>query len=572
MKLNKNLIYKKELIFKIFLLIFSFSINHYFGFQGFNFIDSFQHISGGQKALNGEIPFKDYWISDSGPLMDFTQALLFKIFGSDWNILVLNASLANIIFAFSVYWLCNIFKIEFNIKIIISILAAVIMYPASGTPLIDFHSIIFSVLGFVMFIYFSKKNDYKKLTLVPIIYFIAFFFKQVPAAYFALIILIISTYYFFNRKRYILYSQIVGTIIGFFISLTVFYFFDIKILTVYEQYFLMPFFQLFERTTDNTIDTSFFSTSQKIRYIILLIIPALITLYHHLTTKKKFDHELKVNFFIIISLFLIGILHESYTLNQSTTLGLLPLITIFLILLSNIKNKKLEYSLYLINIVILIRLVKLDINYLFLVGFLLFSFSILSKKIINSYIIRNLIILYFVLTTIFYFDKLILNRKWQDIYNPNWKQDSLDASKIDSKLKGLRWISNDPDTKNEFLIVKNNLNYLKTTNNEGEYILITHYQIYNFILNKKNLSPVKYWWKNASFPVENIFLKKKFDETFLLKIQKHNIKRIIVLKDVKIYKKFDIKDFDWLINCSILDKKNSNNFREIYIIIKKCKI
>lgn len=287
MKLNKNLIYKKELIFKIFLLIFSFSINHYFGFQGFNFIDSFQHISGGQKVLNGEIPFKDYWISDSGPLMDFTQALLFKIFGSDWNILVLNASLANIIFAFSVYWLCNIFKIEFNIKIIISILAAVIMYPASGTPLIDFHSIIFSVLGFVMFIYFSKKNDYKKLTLVPIIYFIAFFFKQVPAAYFALIILIISTYYFFNRKRYILYSQIVGTIIGFFISLTVFYFFDIKILTVYEQYFLMPFFQLFERTTDNTIDTSFFSTSQKIRYIILLIIPALITLYHHLTTKKK---------------------------------------------------------------------------------------------------------------------------------------------------------------------------------------------------------------------------------------------------------------------------------------------
>ena len=58
----------------------------------------------------------------------------------------------------------------------------------------------------------------------------------------------------------------------------------------------------------------------------------------------------------------------------------------------------------------------------------------------------------------------------------------------------------------------------------------------------------------------------------LIKIQKHNIKRIIVLKDVKIYKKFDIKDFDWLINCSILDKKNSNNFREIYIIIKKCKI
>ena len=265
-------------------------------------------------------------------------------------------------------------------------------------------------------------------------------------------------------------------------------------------------------------------------------------------------------------------MHESYTLNQSTTLGLLPLITIFLILLSNIKNKKLEYFLYLINIVILIRLIKLDVNYLFLVAVSIIFFTIFKKKIFNNYIIHNLIVLYFILTTIFYFDKLILNRKWQDIYNPNWKQDSLDASKIDSKLKGLRWISNDPDTKNEFLVVKDNLNYLKTSNDEGEYILITHYQIYNLILNKKNLSPVKYWWKNASFPVENSFLKKKFDKTFLFKIQKHNIKRIIVLKDVKIYKKFDIKDFDWLINCSILDKKNSNNFREIYIIIKKCKI
>ena len=92
------------------------------------------------------------------------------------------------------------------------------------------------------------------------------------------------------------------------------------------------------------------------------------------------------------------------------------------------------------------------------------------------------------------------------------------------------------------------------------------------VLNQNNFSPVKYWWKNASFPLDNKILKNKFDKTFLDKIEKNKVKRIIVLKDVKIYEKFNIKYFQWLIECSILDKKNSNSFREVYKIVSKCKI
>ena len=50
----------------LILIIYSFFINHYYGFQGFNYVDSFQHITGGKKILEGSLPFKDYWIQAIG--------------------------------------------------------------------------------------------------------------------------------------------------------------------------------------------------------------------------------------------------------------------------------------------------------------------------------------------------------------------------------------------------------------------------------------------------------------------------------------------------------------------------
>ena len=206
MKINK----KTNLLIIIFLSFYSFLINYYYGFQGFNFVDSFQHIAGGEKIVAGEIPFRDYWISDSGPLMDFLQGIFFKMFGKSWNILILNSSLINIFFTLTIFWLCNILELQLYPKIIFPILAATIMYPASGTPLIDFHALIISVFGLTYFIFLVKRNDYKKMVIIPIIFIIAFFFKQVPTAYFAIIILIISIYYFLKEKREILYSQFFG--------------------------------------------------------------------------------------------------------------------------------------------------------------------------------------------------------------------------------------------------------------------------------------------------------------------------------------------------------------------------
>ena len=56
--------------------------------------------------------------------------------------------------------------------------------------------------------------------------------------------------------------------------------------------------------------------------------------------------------------------------------------------------------------------------------------------------------IYTVIASLVYFEKLIVNREWQDIYQANW-QKSYDGEKIDKKFKGLKWLSNFQNTNNE---------------------------------------------------------------------------------------------------------------------------
>ena len=172
----------KKFLLEIFLLIFisiyAFLINYHFGFLGFNYIDSFQHIAGGEKILDAQIPFKDYWVADSGPMMDLMQGFLFKILNVSWGSLVINASITNVIFAVTIFWFCKIIEIGLIPKIVLPILGATIMYPTSGTPLIDYHALIFSFLGLTYFLYCLKSRKFKLLIFIPAIFFISFFLSK----------------------------------------------------------------------------------------------------------------------------------------------------------------------------------------------------------------------------------------------------------------------------------------------------------------------------------------------------------------------------------------------------------
>ena len=556
----------KKFILEIFLLIFisiyAFLINYHFGFLGFNYIDSFQHIAGGKLVLEGNIPFKDYWISNSGPLMDFLQSFFFRIFDISWKTLVLNASIFNILFTINTYFFCKLLGLNNLNKITLSLCAATIMYPTSGTPLIDYHAIIMSMIGLTYFLFFLKKKNYFYLSFTPSFFILALFFKQVPSAYVAFIIFLISINFYKEKK--IIYSQIIGSMFFVIFFSLIIKFLGIKFIDIYEQYFIMPLFEFDYRL--NTFDTSFFSTSQKVRYVVFLIIPSIIIFYSKLKNKFKNDDD-KLNLILLFGLFFTSIIHESYTWNQATTLGLLPFIGALIIKELDEKNKILLYLFYFLNLVLIFRL---SINNFYFLLFLLIPFFIFKTKLnFFKYKINFLILLYIILTTFIYYDKLINSRRWLDIYNPNWKKNLIDAVVLDKKLNGLKWISNDPNTKEEFLKTKQNLKYIKENLKDGNFIIITHYQIYNMILETKNFSPVKYWWADSSYPISNKKLSKKFNDFFIQKIKDNNIKKLIVLSDV-INGNFDIKNFDWASKCISLDNKVSNDFRKVYIINKTC--
>ena len=89
-----NIIFKKENLFITFLFLFSILINQYYGNKGIFPVDSFSHFDTGFRVLLGEHPFKDYWVV-SGPFVDYLQALFFYLFGINWQIYVLHASVIN---------------------------------------------------------------------------------------------------------------------------------------------------------------------------------------------------------------------------------------------------------------------------------------------------------------------------------------------------------------------------------------------------------------------------------------------------------------------------------------------
>ena len=82
MFLKNKLLNEKSIV--IFIFFFLLANNKFFGNRGVYPVDSFGFFDPGYRVLNGEFPFKDYWIV-SGPLLDYIQAVFFYLFGVNWQ-------------------------------------------------------------------------------------------------------------------------------------------------------------------------------------------------------------------------------------------------------------------------------------------------------------------------------------------------------------------------------------------------------------------------------------------------------------------------------------------------------
>mgnify|MGYP006153456679 FL=1 len=184
----------------IFLIIFSFSLNFYVGSNGVFPVDSFIHYDNGYRILLGDAPVKDYWIVH-GFIIDYIQAIFFKIFGNNWYSYLIHSSLFNVAITVSSYFLLKTFKINIYLVVILSISIAVLAYPVSGTPFLDLHSTFFTLMAIYCLVFGIHKESDISWFYSSIFLCLAFFSKQVPAAYTIIGLSFINIYFAINSKK-----------------------------------------------------------------------------------------------------------------------------------------------------------------------------------------------------------------------------------------------------------------------------------------------------------------------------------------------------------------------------------
>ena len=539
-----------ELSSIIFIPLFSFFVNFYFGHQGLMPLDDLQNFNSGHRILKGDFPFRDYY-SITGPILDIWQSIIYKIFGSNWQSLIIHASLLNCAFSISVF----IFLKKLNFKkidsFLYSICSGLLMFPPTGNPTVEHNSLALSMISFFIFIIGLKENKNYLLFISIFIFLTAFFIKQVPTAYFIIFCILIylsRSFSSINKKNFIILILSFLFAISFYILF--FLFNDVSLKNIFNQYLIFAT-SLGENRFSNLNHGYFYDKISKIFFLLFLIIPSLYSSY----LSKKVQ-----NILFIFGLSLIIIIYETHSNNQPITFSLIPIFCAFFYYFhstNNLNSKIINYFFFIIITYCFYRILRYEIFYIYIYLFLLITFFL--KKRIS---LRYSILIYLFITTSFYFEKYVKIRAWDDLRKNEISQ-SFDAQIIDNKLKYLKWKTvYFKDTETEKKLIFDTLQYLKSLGPSDRYILITDYQIYNLILNKKDFSPVKYWHINATYPAKNHKMRKNFEEFFKSKIVDNNVTQIII-DNTSGFKNNEIKEFEWLYKC--LNKKIATNNKSLYI-------
>ena len=338
---------RNEVICIIFLLFFSVSFNQYYGFQGINPIDSFFSFNTGYDILNGHYPFKDYW-TRTGPFIDFTLAIFFKIFGVSWSIYVLYASIFNFIFTIATFYILYKFGLNFYYCFLYAFLVSILAYPSAGTPYTDHQNSFLSIIAVYCFILALKTNLKIYWFVLPIIIGISFLTKQAPTAQIFLIISLLSSIHFiFNYNTKKISYGITGSV--FFIStfLIILSIGKIPIMNFVDQYILFPI-SLAENRLQFIFPLEFSRVILRFRLIHLASLTLIVV-----CVKKTFENfkYLKSDEFLSI-VALLGstyalIVHQLMTINGIYIFFIIPILSGFshIYYLKYFKNKKYIYFL-----------------------------------------------------------------------------------------------------------------------------------------------------------------------------------------------------------------------------------
>ena len=241
-------------IFYCLITLISFSFTFYYGYLGVSPLDSFLIFDAGHKVLNGIHPFKDYW-SISGPLLDYIQSILFFIFKTNWFSYVLHAALINSLLAIFVFFI--IIELKKINSFIYSLSVSILAYPAVGTPFMDHHAVIFSLIS-VIYLTLGLLKDKKIYWFLSATFLIlSFFSKQIPSAYLGIIFIFFILIHYFKIKKGLEKNTnyfFIGGLFSLIVILIIFFVNGIPLDNFLVQYILYPMTIGGDRITGLNID------------------------------------------------------------------------------------------------------------------------------------------------------------------------------------------------------------------------------------------------------------------------------------------------------------------------------
>lgn len=426
------------------LVFVSFYVNYYYGSKGVLAVDTFSHFDSAYKLLKGVIIFRDFW-NISGGVIDYLQLPFFYFFGINWSSYILQSSIFNCFLTVTTYYFLKKIGLNNIQSFFYSFCFAILANPSMGTPFVDHYSTFFSLLGFYSFILAIKNNSKIYWFLLPILFFLAFFSKQTPAAYIILsIFLAIFIYILIYKKFGFIKSLISGTLICLVFLTSFIILNEIQISEFITQYFLFPQTIGSSRISNFKLDLN--NTILNFKFIHILLILLLYALFK----KRNIEiEENKFKFILNFTLFIFSfslIFHQIYTKNFIFIFFLIPII-------GGVLHNQFNFFKY----------KKIFINFLILIT--LFS-------------------------TIKYHQRFNIDRKMLNLENINLDK-AIDASQINKKLAGLKWVTYGPLTPSEEIkLIKDSLKIID--NDKNEILLLTHYNFFSSVLEKTFYSPSRW--------------------------------------------------------------------------------
>ena len=517
-KLSSLLNKKKETFYAIIIFLFSISINQYFGNLGICPIDSFWFFNSGYDSLNGYYPFKDYW-TIAGPFITFTQAIFFKLLGVSWFSYVFHASIFNFLISIITFYTLLKFKLRSEYCLLYSLLISILAYPSAGTPYVDHHASILSIISLLIFILALKTDSKTYWFFLPIVLAISFLTKQTPTGNIFLIISFLSCVYFirnFDYKKILLGLLGSFTIISFFFIIL--FFTEISFESFYEQYILFPI--------------SIGKT--RVEYFLFPLE------FSRIFLRFKLIH---IPLFILIFICFIKIKNDSKYLKSNDLLIIVSLITTSYIFIAH-------------------QLMTINGMFIFFIIPILGAF--LHIYFYEQYKSKNYFLYFFVILTIcssmHYAYKYIHKRDFMDLKKANFDK-AIDASVLDSKLKGLKWISclKPNNSKEEITNLIDSINLIKKDMRVKG--IITEYQFISVILEEYDYSPSQVWFINhvVNQNKDSRFFKS-YKKLLVNKIKKHKIEVFYLIKPFW----DDDKIFEKGLNENCYKKSKLNEILDIY--------